>query len=80
VLRAEDGGAAAAARLVAAMGSRAEDARKLAYRLHEIASKKGWNGEALVYKELAEDWTRLEDQAARTPAPVIGDLFGAAAP
>lgn len=34
VLRAEDGGAEAAARLLAGMGSRAEDARGLAYRLY----------------------------------------------
>jgi hypothetical protein len=49
VLRAEDGVAEPAARLVAAMGARAEDARALAYRLYEIASQKGWAAEALVY-------------------------------
>jgi putative DNA methylase len=65
VLRAEDGGVEPAARLVAAMGTRAEDARALAYRLYEIASQKGWAAEALVYNELAQDWTQLEDQAAR---------------
>ena len=42
VLRAEDGGTELAARLVAAMGAKAEDARALAYRLYEIASQKGW--------------------------------------
>jgi putative DNA methylase len=78
VLRAEDGGAEAAARLVAAMGARAEDARALAYRLYEIASQKGWAAEALVYNELAQDWTQLEDQAARHPQ-VMRDLFGVAA-
>lgn len=80
VLRAEDGGAEAAARLVAAMGARAEDARKLAYRLYEIASQKGWAAEALVYNELAQDWAHLEDQARREPAPIMRDLFGAPAP
>jgi putative DNA methylase len=78
VLRAEDGGAEAAARLVAAMGARAEDARALAYRLYEIASQKGWAAEALVYNELAQDWTQLEDQAARHVQP-MRDLFGVAA-
>ena len=80
VLRAEDGGAEPAARLVAAMGARAEDARALAYRLYEIASQKGWAAEALVYNELAQDWTQLEDQAARQQIPATRDLFGAIAP
>jgi len=66
MLNAKDGGAEAAAKLVAAMGSKAEDARALAYRLYEIASQKGWAAEALVYNELAEDWTHLEDLALAT--------------
>jgi adenine-specific DNA methylase len=78
VLRAEGGGAEPTARLVAAMGTKAEDARALAYRLYEIASQKGWAAEALVYNELAQDWTQLEDQAARN-TPAIRDLFGAVA-
>jgi putative DNA methylase len=76
VLRAEEGGAQAASRLVAAMGAKAEDARALAYRLYEIASQKGWAAEALVYNELAQDWTTLEEQAARQAPPVMLDLFG----
>jgi putative DNA methylase len=81
VLRAEDGGAEAATRLVAAMGARAEVARALAYRLYEIASQKGWAAEALVYNELAQDWTNLEDQAARyrSAPPPMPDLFGVVA-
>ncbi|MDA8383434.1 MAG: transposase, partial [Betaproteobacteria bacterium] len=64
VLRAEDGGAEAAAKLVAAMGSQAEDARALAYRLYEIASQKSWAAEALVYNELAQEWAHLDTLAA----------------
>jgi putative DNA methylase len=79
VLRAEEGGAEAASRLVAAMGAKAEDARSLAYRLYEIASQKGWAAEALVYNELAQDWTQLEDQAARQVVPPMPDLFGVVA-
>lgn len=81
VLNAEDGGAEAAAKLVAAMGSKAEDARALAYRLYEIASQKGWNAEALVYNELAQEWAHLDTLAAdfssgrRGSAPER-DLFG----
>jgi putative DNA methylase len=72
VLNAEDGGAEAAAALVAQMGPRAEDARALAYRLFEIATQKGWAAEALVYNALAQEWTRLAEMApevaARGPA------------
>jgi putative DNA methylase len=64
VLNAPDGGGEAAAKLVAQMGAKAEEARALAYRLFEIATNKGWAGEALVYNELAQEWTKLEDRAA----------------
>jgi len=64
VLRAEDGGSEAAARLVSQMGSKAADARALAYRLYEIASQKGWSAEALVYNELAQEWPKLEEIAS----------------
>ena len=76
-LRAKEGGAETAARLVAAMGAKAEDARKLAYRLYEIASQKGWAAEALVYNELAQDWTNLEDRATQyRQLPPMPNLFG----
>jgi putative DNA methylase len=60
ILNAEDGGEAAAARLIGEMGSKADDARALAYRLFQIATDKGWAQEALVYNELAAEWPRLE--------------------
>ena len=64
VLNAVDGGGEAASKLVAKMGQKAEEARALAYRLFEIATQKGWSAEALVYNELASEWTKLEDLAA----------------
>ena len=81
VLNAEDGGAEAAAKLVAAMGRKAEDARALAYRLYEIASQKGWAAEALVYNELAQEWAHLDTLAAdfasgKRGAEPARDLFG----
>ena len=81
VLRDDDrGGAEAAAKLVAGMGSIAESARALAYRLYQISHDKGWAAEALVYNELAQDWTQLEDQAARYQLPPpMPDLFGVVA-
>jgi putative DNA methylase len=56
------------------MGVRAEAARALAYRLYEIASQKGWAAEALVYNELAQDWTQLEGPAARIADAVLSQL------
>jgi putative DNA methylase len=85
VLNADYGGAEAAAKLVAAMGGKATDARALAYRLYEIASQKSWASEALVYNELAQEWTHLEDVAGKFGAGGKQtvrtlDLFGEVAP
>ncbi|MGH7069567.1 MAG: hypothetical protein ACREFO_06075, partial [Acetobacteraceae bacterium] len=66
-LGSEEGGTEAAAALVAAMGPKAEPARALAYRLFEIATRKSWAAEALVYNELAEEWPRLEERASHAP-------------
>ncbi len=80
VLNAEDGGAEAAGRLVAQMGPAGDQARKLAYRLFEIATQKGWSQEALVYNELAQEWPHLEDAGTRVapsttkPAQAAFDL------
>ncbi len=78
VLNSPDGGIEAAAGLVARMGPLSSEARKLAYRLFEIATKKGWAAEALVYNELAEVWPKLEDTASSStihPAPREPTLF-----
>ena len=80
VLNAEDGGGAAAGRLVAEMGPKAAEARALAYRLFEIATQKGWAAEALIYNELAQEWPKLEDlassaQSQATTATAQAELF-----
>lgn len=68
ILNAESGGGEATGRFVAQMGSKAEAARALAYRLFEIATKKGWAAEALVYNELAQEWPKLEELASSAGA------------
>lgn len=68
ILNAESGGGEAAGRFVARMGPKAEAARALAYRLFEIATKKGWATEALVYNELAQEWPKMEELASSTSA------------
>ena len=65
-MAAEDGGDAAAAQLIAQMGSKAADACLLAHRLYKVANDKGWKAEALVYNELAAEWPRLEKLAEGT--------------
>jgi putative DNA methylase len=70
ILNAEAGGGEAAGRFVAQMGLKAEAARALAYRLFEIATKKGWAAEALVYNELAQEWPKLEELASSARARV----------
>ncbi len=69
VLAAEDGGAEAAASLVARMGPKAREARLLAERLFLISTQKGWASEALVYNQLAQEWAHLEDIAAGIGTP-----------
>lgn len=64
VLRAEDGGQEAAARLVAQMPAQVRaDARLLSDRLFQIATDKGWSQEALVYNELSTEWHGLTERA-----------------
>jgi len=69
MLKAEEGGGEAAARLVAQMGQHAADAQKLAYRLFEISTQRGMTEEALVYNELAQEWAHLEDLAVDLAGP-----------
>ncbi|MBP2238678.1 putative DNA methylase [Sinorhizobium kostiense] len=71
VLNAKDGGAEAAGRLVAQMGPAGDQARKLAYRLFEIATQKGWSQEALIYNELAQEWSHLEETGTHVSQPTI---------
>ena len=65
-LNAPEGGAEAAAVLLAAMGPLAEPARTLVDRLFQIATEKGWAAEALAYNALAEEWPRLLDLTPET--------------
>lgn len=86
MLCAEDGGAAAAARLIAGMPAQmAADARQLSDRLFQIATDKGWAAEALVYNELSTEWhgltelaRKLADASPIGPAQATFDLGGAA--
>nr|WP_153306274.1 DUF1156 domain-containing protein [Desulfatiglans anilini] len=55
----ETGGEPAAAELVARLGSKAEGARELAYRLYTICERKKWAQEALSYNGLVQSWPEI---------------------
>jgi putative DNA methylase len=75
----EAGGEGAAAELVAKLGSKAEAARELAYRLYTICERKKRAPQALSYNALVLSWpeiTRLAADAARNVVqPREGELF-----
>ena len=73
------GGERAAAPLVAKLGTKAEVARELAYRLYTLCERKKRPTEALSYNALVQSWpeiTRLAREAARPAAAGTDDLFG----
>jgi len=74
----EAGGESAAAVLVAKLGSKAEVARELAYRLYVIAERKKRAGEALSYNGLVQSWPEIQRLASEVrieTAPAQGELI-----
>ena len=70
--------ASAAAALVAKLGSKAETARELAYRLYTLCERKKRAPEALSYNALVQSWpeiTRLARESG-TAKTVQAELFG----
>lgn len=45
--------------MLAKLGSRAEASRELAYRLFQIAERKGWARDALGYNALVQSWPEV---------------------
>ena len=65
----ESGGESATAELVAALGSTAETARELCYRLYTLCERKKRAAEALSYNSLVQSWpeiTRLAQERKST--------------
>jgi putative DNA methylase len=78
----ESGGDAAAAKLVAALGARAEVARELAYRLYQLCERRKRPAEAMAYNALVLSWpeiVRLASDAggngSQAPVPADAGLF-----
>ena len=59
LIRALDKGEAAAAALVAKLGTKAEIARELAYRLYTLCERKKRAQEALSYNALVQSWPEI---------------------
>lgn len=61
----ETGGVDACAQIVAPMlGSNAERAKDLAYRLYTLAERKGWTQEGYAYNALVVAWREIQSRAA----------------
>lgn len=74
----ESDGETAAARLVAALGSSAETARELCYRLYSLCERKKRANEAMSYNGLAQSWLEIvrlsREQTPEPPPPAQGTL------
>jgi putative DNA methylase len=64
----EEGGEMAAAQTVARLGSHADAARELAYRLYNLCERKKRAAEALAYNALVQSWPEIA-RLAETAAP-----------
>ena len=64
----EEGGEGAAAEIVAKLGSQAETARELAYRLYNLCERKKRAAEALSYNALVQSWPEIV-RLAETAVP-----------
>ena len=76
----ESGSERAAAELVAKLGTRAESARQVAYRLYTICERKKRTSEAMSYNALVQSWpeiTRLA-QGGVSGAPTQAEMFAEA--
>jgi putative DNA methylase len=74
----EAGGEGAAAALVAKLGSKAETARELAYRLYSVCERKKRSNEALSYNALVQSFPEITRLAREGIKPQEGQpgLFG----
>jgi putative DNA methylase len=75
----EAGGESAAAALVAKLGSKAETARELCYRLYTLCERKKRANEAMAYNGLVQSWPEIMRLAREKPRKPSGtdtdDLF-----
>ncbi len=70
-------GESGAARTLAAVPTKAEATRQLAYRLYALCERAGWVEDARAYNEIVSSWSPIESAAARVPGPKQTALFDA---
>jgi putative DNA methylase len=69
-------GEQSAAELLGQLGSQAETARELAYRLYTICERKKRASEALAYNSLVQSWPEMVQLAQQQqPTPIQAELF-----
>ncbi len=68
-------GDSGAAKVLAGVGSKAEAARQLAYRLYTLSERAGRAEDARAYNEVVTGWSGIESAAAKLPSPKQGTLF-----
>lgn len=74
----EASGEGAASALVAKLGSQAETARELCYRIYTLCERKKRATEAMAYNALVQSWleiTRLAREAPHAAPTGTGDMF-----
>lgn len=73
----ESGGEPAAAELVVKLGSRAETARELCYRLYTVCERKNRAADAIAYNSLVQSWPEISRlaQDVTSTTPTTRDLF-----
>jgi putative DNA methylase len=69
------GGESAAAALVSKLGTKAETARELAYRLYTLCERKKRAPEALAYNGLVQSWPDLIKSTSESPADEQPELL-----
>ena len=62
-------GEAGAGAVLAAIPTKAEATRQLAYRLYTLCERAGWAEDARAYNELIASWSAIESAAAKTLGP-----------
>jgi putative DNA methylase len=69
-------GEVSAGALLARLGGLGDTARDLAYRMYQVAERKGWTDEARAYNALVVAWTDLSRSAesSRAPGPAQTNL------
>ncbi len=71
----ETGGESATAALVKRLGSRAEVARELCYRLYTVCERKQRPSEALWYNSLVQSWPEIERLSRTITLPGQSEMF-----